>query len=66
MNHADLAGMLELMAQALRLMPAGAARLPIMLGHKDIEMTELYLNDRGLSAKTWKRVALAPAEDSRG
>jgi site-specific recombinase XerD len=28
-----------------------------LLGHKDIEMTELYLNDRGLSAAEWKRVA---------
>ena len=29
-----------------------------LLGHSDIEMTELYLNDRGLSAHKWKRVAV--------
>jgi len=37
-----------------------------LLGHSDIEMTEMYLNDRGLSAHKWKRVTvaeeLAPAE----
>lgn len=27
-----------------------------LLGHSDIEMTEMYLNDRGLSSKQWKRV----------
>jgi integrase len=27
-----------------------------LLGHSDIEMTELYLNDRGLSRHEWKRV----------
>jgi len=27
-----------------------------LLGHSDAEMTALYLNDRGLSAKQWKRV----------
>lgn len=29
-----------------------------LLGHSDLEMTELYLNDRGLSRNTWKRVEL--------
>lgn len=29
-----------------------------LLGHKDIEMTEMYLNDRGLSAGEWRRVAV--------
>lgn len=29
-----------------------------LLGHSDIEMTEMYLNDRGLSAHKWKRVAV--------
>jgi enterobacteria phage integrase len=29
-----------------------------LLGHSDIEMTEMYLNDRGLSRHEWKRVAL--------
>lgn len=28
-----------------------------LLGHSDIEMTEMYLNDRGLSRHEWKRVA---------
>ena len=30
-----------------------------LLGHGDIEMTELYLNDRGLSRHAWKRVEVA-------
>lgn len=32
-----------------------------VLGHSDIEMTELYLNDRGLSRDKWKRVEVAAA-----
>lgn len=32
-----------------------------LLGHSDIEMTELYLNDRGLSRNKWKRVDVAEA-----
>jgi len=32
-----------------------------LLGHSDIEMTELYLNERGLSKNKWKRVDLAEA-----
>lgn len=85
MNSADLANMLELMAQALRMMPAGAhqqhewpslheirslsARLyraegidvQTLLGHKDPEMTSIYLDDRGLSAGAWRRVSPTPA-----
>ena len=35
-----------------------------LLGHSDIEMTELYLHDRGLSRREWKRVAVpADAEE---
>lgn len=30
-----------------------------LLGHSDIEMTELYLNDRGLSRQEWKRVEVS-------
>lgn len=33
-----------------------------LLGHSDIEMTQLYLNDRGLSRNEWKRVAVAGSE----
>ena len=33
-----------------------------LLGHKDAEMTSLYLDDRGLSRDQWKRVAPAAAE----
>jgi integrase len=32
-----------------------------LLGHKDSEMTELYLDDRGLTAREWKRVVLPTA-----
>lgn len=34
-----------------------------LLGHSDAEMTELYLDDRGLSSKTWKRVHVEPAAE---
>ena len=34
-----------------------------LLGHSDIEMTELYLNDRGLSKNVWKRVDVAGAPE---
>lgn len=30
-----------------------------LLGHSELEMTELYLNDRGLSRHEWKRVEVA-------
>lgn len=33
-----------------------------LLGHKHSEMTALYLDDRGLTAGVWKRVALQEAE----
>jgi integrase len=32
-----------------------------LLGHKDLEMTQLYTNDRGINAHEWKRVALPNA-----
>lgn len=45
-----------------------AATVQTLLGHKNEEMTEVYLDDRGLSAKEWKTVeiaeAIAPAERS--
>jgi site-specific recombinase XerD len=34
-----------------------------LLGHSDIEMTELYLHERGLAAHKWKRVVV-PAGDT--
>jgi len=34
-----------------------------LLGHSDIEMTEVYLNDRGLSRHEWKRVAVDQPPD---
>lgn len=34
-----------------------------LLGHSELEMTELYLNDRGLSRHEWKRVAVASASE---
>lgn len=33
------------------------ATVQTLLGHKDAEMTALYLNDRGLTAGEWKRVS---------
>lgn len=35
-----------------------------LLGHSDIEMTEVYLNDRGLSRNEWRRVAVEPTPES--
>jgi integrase len=32
--------------------------LQVLLGHKNSEMTDLYIDDRGLSDEEWKRVAL--------
>jgi enterobacteria phage integrase len=34
-----------------------------LLGHKDLEMTQLYADDRGLSAHEYKRVALPAAKE---
>lgn len=34
------------------------AVLQVLLGHKNSEMTELYMDDRGLSDEEWKRVKL--------
>jgi hypothetical protein len=33
-----------------------------MLGHSELEMTELYLSDRGLSRNEWKRVEVAAVD----
>ena len=33
--------------------------LQTLLGHSDIEITEIYLNDRGLSRNDWKRVPMS-------
>lgn len=35
------------------------ATVQTLLGHADLEMTEVYVNDRGLSAHEWKRVEIA-------
>jgi integrase len=37
---------------------SGVKDVQTLLGHSDAEMTELYLNDRGLSARQYKRVQL--------
>jgi len=36
-------------------MPADVVQT--LLGHKDAEMTAVYLNDRGLTAAEWKQVS---------
>jgi site-specific recombinase XerD len=36
--------------------------LQTLLGHTDIEMTKVYLNERGLAAHKWKRVPVPVAE----
>lgn len=35
-----------------------------LLGHSELEMTELYLNDRGLSRNEWKRVEVPAGAES--
>lgn len=59
MNSADLANMLELMAQALRLMPAGAAPAAQPAGPQRtlsewLDVHERLLRDRGYAAQTLK------------
>lgn len=41
-----------------------AATVQTLLGHKDAEMTELYLDDRGLTAREYKRVILPNQTDA--
>lgn len=51
----------EVRSLSARLYSAQGVDVQTLLGHKYPEMTSLYTDDRGLSAKDWKRVELAPA-----
>lgn len=51
----------EVRSLAARLYHAEGKDPQVLLGHMHHEMTDLYLNDRGLSDGQWKRVAAAPA-----
>ena len=62
----------EVRSLSARLYRAEGVDVQTLLGHKNAEMTAIYEDDRGLSAKEWKRVALPtpaptpqPAEASR-
>lgn len=48
----------ECRSLAARLYKAEGVDVQTLLGHKHAEMTEVYQDDRGLSAHEWKRVAL--------
>ena len=48
----------ELRSLSARLYAAEGKDPQTLLGHSHHEMTEIYLNDRGLSDGTWKRVQL--------
>jgi integrase len=50
----------EIRSLSARLYRAQGLDVQTLLGHKDAEVTSLYLDDRGLSAKEWKRVSQAP------
>jgi len=51
----------EMRSLSARLYDAEGKDPQTLLGHSHHEMTELYLNDRGLSAGVWKRVSTMPA-----
>ncbi len=51
----------EVRSLAARLYRAEGYDVQTLLGHKDAEMTGIYLDDRGLSAHEWKRVRAVPA-----
>ncbi len=63
MNTSELAwpSLHEVRSLSARLYSAQGVDVQTLLGHKYPEMTSLYTDDRGLSAKDWKRVELAPA-----
>lgn len=46
----------EVRSLSARLYHAQGVDVQTLLGHKNFEMTELYMDDRGLSAKEWKKV----------
>lgn len=48
----------EVRSLAARLYRAEGVDVQTLLGHKDAEMTAVYVDDRGLSAHEWKRVPL--------
>lgn len=50
----------EVRSLAARLYRAQGTDVQTLLGHKDADMTSVYLDDRGLSAGEWKRVQTSP------
>jgi integrase len=49
----------EVRSLSARLVHAQGVDVQTLLGHKNAEMTDLYRDDRGLSAHEWKRVAVS-------
>ena len=48
----------EVRSLSARLYRAEGVDVQTLLGHKDAEVTAIYVDDRGLSAHEWKRVAI--------
>jgi integrase len=55
-KHCEWPSLHECRSLAARLYDAQGVDVQTLLGHKAPEMTAVYTNDRGLSAKDWKRV----------
>lgn len=55
----------EVRSLSARLYEAEGVDTQALLGHKHREMTEEYIDDRGLSAKTWKRVPMPASHTER-
>lgn len=62
-RQAEWPSLHEVRSLSARLYSAQGIDVQTLLGHKHAEMTNLYRDDRGLSAGEWKRVAVA-ADDN--
>jgi len=54
----------EVRSLSARLYKAQHLDTQTLLGHKHREMTELYEDDRGLSAREWKHLAITPLQEA--
>ena len=54
----------EVRSLSARMYRAQGIDVQTLLGHKNAEMTALYEDDRGLSAREWKSVPVAEPEIS--
>ncbi len=54
----------EVRSLAARLYRAEGHDVQTLLGHKAAEMTEMYVNDRGLSSREWKRLVIPETQST--